>query len=72
MSKFTSCNGMISGEDAFKLYDTFGFPIDLTCEMAKEQGLTVDMYGFNTLLERQRQRSRAVKNNISITSMEKV
>ncbi|MFH1905460.1 MAG: alanine--tRNA ligase [bacterium] len=48
---------LISGEIAFKLYDTFGFPIDLTCEMAREQGLKVDVEGFNREMDKQRQRS---------------
>jgi alanyl-tRNA synthetase len=48
----------ISGDDAFKLYDTFGFPIDLTQLMAAERGLTVDEDGFRASLERQKERSR--------------
>lgn len=48
----------ISGEDAFKLYDTFGFPFDLTQLMAAERGLAVDEGGFNKLLDQQRTRSR--------------
>lgn len=49
----------ISGEDAFKLYDTFGFPIDLTAILAEEKGLTVDMAGFAKALDAQKKRSRA-------------
>ena len=48
----------IEGEDAFRLYDTFGFPIDLTSLMAVERGLTVDEKGFRTWLEKQKERSR--------------
>ncbi len=48
----------IGGEDAFRLYDTFGFPIDLTSLMATERGLTVDEEGFKASLERQKERSR--------------
>jgi alanyl-tRNA synthetase len=46
--------GVLSGTAAFQLHDTYGFPIDLTLEMAAEQGLTVDEQGFRTLMERQR------------------
>ena len=51
----------ISGEEAFKLYDTFGFPIDLTEIIAGERGLTVDLAGFDAALEEQRARSRAAR-----------
>src|SRR5690606_20115705 len=47
------------GNFAFELYDTFGFPIDLTELMAREKGLSVDMEGFNKALEEQKNRSRA-------------
>ncbi|HSH45561.1 MAG TPA: alanine--tRNA ligase, partial [Longimicrobiales bacterium] len=50
--------GTITGADAFRLYDTFGFPIDLTELMASERGYRVDMAGFEEELEAQRQRSR--------------
>jgi len=51
--------GTISGEDAFQLHDTFGFPIDLTIELAEERGLSVDVAAFETLMDAQRERSRA-------------
>ena len=50
--------GNISGEDAFRLYDTFGFPIDLTELMAQERGYTVDIAGFEVALQEQRTRSK--------------
>jgi len=49
----------IAAEDAFKLYDTFGFPIDLTDLMAAERGMTVDMTGFTRLMEEAKDRARA-------------
>jgi len=49
----------ISGEDAFRLYDTYGFPLDLTQDIARERGLKVDVSGFDTAMERQRQTARA-------------
>ena len=51
---------VISGDDAFKLYDTYGFPIDLTQLIAAERGQMVDIGGFERALEAQRQRSRGV------------
>ena len=52
---------VFSGADAFKLYDTYGFPIDLTIEMVEEQGMTVDQEGFKALMEEQRQRARKAR-----------
>ncbi|HIT75762.1 MAG TPA: alanine--tRNA ligase [Candidatus Avipropionibacterium avicola] len=49
----------LSGERAFQLHDTYGFPIDLTLEMAQEQGLEVDQAGFTALMDQQRQRAKA-------------
>ena len=51
----------LSGEDAFKLYDTFGFPIDLTCEILSERGMSVDEEGFGLLMKEQRERARAAR-----------
>lgn len=50
---------VIDGEIAFKLYDTFGFPLDLTEDVAREKGLTVDHSNFNKLMDLQRTRARA-------------
>lgn len=49
----------ISGETTFKLYDTYGFPVDLTNDIAREQGLELDMAGFEACMEEQRARARA-------------
>lgn len=50
---------VLAGQDAFKLYDTFGFPLDLTKEIMAEKGFSVDEDGFNRALEEQRARARA-------------
>ncbi len=52
---------VFSGADAFKLYDTFGFPIDLTIEMVEEEGMTVDRDAFDRLMEEQRLRARKAR-----------
>ena len=49
---------VFSGEDAFRLYDTFGFPIDLTRELCEERGITVDEEGYKALMEKQRSTAR--------------
>ena len=51
--------GEVSGDDAFRLHDTYGFPIDLTEEIARERGVPVDIAGFDALMEEQRIRSSA-------------
>ena len=52
---------VFSGADAFKLYDTFGFPIDLTAEMAADEGLTVDEDAFRQLMQEQKERAREAR-----------
>jgi len=49
----------VSGEDAFKLHDTYGFPLELTRELARERGMTLDEEGFSKRMDEQRERSRA-------------
>ena len=58
--------GRIGGADAFKLSDTFGFPIELTAELAADAGLTVDEPGFRELLEEQRARARAAVKKVEV------
>lgn len=53
-------SNIISGEEVFKLYDTFGFPVDLTNVMAKEKGLRIDEEGFEKLMSEQKERARKV------------
>jgi alanyl-tRNA synthetase len=59
-------SGRVGGPDAFKLSDTFGFPIELTVELAGDAGLEVDEQGFRQLLEEQRARARAAVRKVEI------
>jgi len=52
-------SSVIPGETVFRLYDTFGFPVDLTADVAREQDMTLDMEGFERAMEGQRQQARA-------------
>ena len=52
---------VFSGADAFRLYDTYGFPIDLTIEMAEDEGMSVDQDGFHQLMEEQKERAREAR-----------
>ena len=57
----------ISGVQAFELYDTYGFPLELTQEIAEEQGLSVDHAGFEAAMQEQRQRAKAAAVSIDLT-----
>ena len=67
---------VIPGEDVFKLYDTFGFPVDLTNVMARENGFTIDEDGFNELMKHQQRRGREASKekfasvNISVNDLD--
>ncbi len=61
LDELVAAGGTISGADAFRLHDTFGFPIDLTVEMAAERGVAVDRAGFDAAMAEQRERSRGAK-----------
>ena len=63
----TNMRGTLSGEDAFRLYDTFGFPIDLTELMARERGYLVDIAGFDQSLSAQRKQSQDERKSRQIT-----
>jgi len=54
-----AAHGQIAGIDAFRLYDTYGFPVDLTADIARERGLTVDLDSFEVAMDQQRVRARA-------------
>jgi alanyl-tRNA synthetase len=60
--------GQISGADAFKLYDTYGFPLELTEEIAAEKGLSVDVAGFDAEMEQQRRRSQQAHETVDLTA----
>jgi len=62
--------GRIEADDAFKLYDTYGFPLDLTVQMAGELGLGVDEEGFETLMDQARQKARAAARDESAIAFE--
>src|SRR5207249_798200 len=66
-SEFAHGASTISGAFAFRLYDEQGFPLDLTELMARERGLTVDVQGFEKLMEQQRERARAAQKKEAIT-----
>lgn len=61
--------GYISGEELFKLYDTYGFPIELTMEIAKERNVEVDIKSFNEIMEESRERARASRKRIFLTTL---
>ena len=61
-----AADGEISGDEAFRLHDTYGFPLELTEELARERGLPVDEDGFRELMEEQRQRSRKAAPEVEV------
>ena len=61
---------MLDGETVFRLYDTFGFPVDLTADIARERGVQVDFAGFEAAMERQRERARAASRFQSTRGVE--
>ncbi len=58
IADITKDGGVVSGEDAFRLYDTYGFPLDLTKDILAEKNMTVDEETFNALMQQQRQKAR--------------
>ena len=61
-------SGTIPGEVVFKLYDTYGFPVDLTADIARERSLKLDMDGFEQCMEEQRQRAREANKFVDLTA----
>jgi alanyl-tRNA synthetase len=67
LDEFINSKKDIDGESAFKLYDTYGFPFELTKEIAEENGLNVDEDGFKTAMQEQKERAKAATEKISVT-----
>ena len=67
LDEFISSKKDIDGESAFKLYDTYGFPFELTREIALENGLNVDETGYKTAMQEQKDRAKAAAAKISVT-----
>ena len=63
LRKMIENSSILTGEQAFKLYDTYGFPIELTLEMAKESGVNVDLEGFKEEMNKQKERARAARGD---------
>ena len=64
---------VLSGEDAFRLYDTYGFPIELTLEIVEEYGLKVDEDGFKAEMQKQKERARSARTDkIHLTNINAV
>ena len=68
LNGLTKDGGVLSGEDAFKLYDTYGFPLDLTKDILAEKNMTVDEETFNSLMEKQRQLARSSRKSADAES----
>ncbi|MBB5209351.1 alanine--tRNA ligase [Chiayiivirga flava] len=62
-------NRRIEGRDVFRLYDTYGFPVDLTADIARERGLSIDMAGFEAAMEQQREQARAASKFAGSTAL---
>ena len=67
LDEFIDTKKDIDGESAFKLYDTFGFPFELTKEIAEENGLKIDEEGFKAAMQEQKERAKAATAKISVT-----
>ncbi len=67
LDEFIDAKKDIDGESAFKLYDTFGFPFELTKEIAEENGLKIDEAGFKAAMQEQKERAKAATAKISVT-----
>jgi alanyl-tRNA synthetase len=69
-SALASGDKLLDGETAFRLYDTFGFPVDLTADICRERGVMLDMAGFGAAMEAQRERARAASKFSAAAGLE--
>jgi alanyl-tRNA synthetase len=69
-SALASGEKLLDGETVFRLYDTFGFPVDLTADIARERGVIIDMAGFEAAMDQQRERARAASRFVQATGLE--
>ncbi|XP_035843037.1 alanine--tRNA ligase, chloroplastic/mitochondrial isoform X3 [Helianthus annuus] len=66
-AKVNNADPFLSGKDAFLLYDTYGFPVEITMEVADERGVSIDMSCFDIEMENQRRQSQAAHNTVKLT-----
>jgi alanyl-tRNA synthetase len=69
-SALASGEKLLDGETVFRLYDTFGFPVDLTADIARERGVRIDMAGFEAAMGQQRERARAASRFAAASTLE--
>src|SRR5687768_6809354 len=69
-SALASGDKLLDGDTVFRLYDTFGFPVDLTADIARERGVIIDMAGFEAAMDQQRERARAASRFASASTLE--
>jgi alanyl-tRNA synthetase len=69
-SALASGEKLLDGETVFRLYDTFGFPVDLTADIARERGVRIDMAGFEAAMDQQRERARAASRFVQAAGLE--
>ena len=69
-SALASGEKLLDGDTVFRLYDTFGFPVDLTADIARERGVRIDMAGFEAAMDQQRERARAASKFVAASTLE--
>jgi len=72
LDTLTAHSKRIAADDAFRLYDTLGFPIEVTGEVAQERGLVIDMDGYRDLMEKQRESARAARGDKEFLKMQEI